>query len=373
VIPQNSPAAGYAEHKEQIDAAIARVMNSGSYILGKEVEDFENAFATYVGVKAGVGVASGTDAIEIALRSCGVGPGDVVFTVSHTSVATVVGIERTGASVALVDVDKDAFTMSPESLERVVRSVSNTGAGWPAAVVPVHLYGQMADMPAIGQVAGRHELVLVEDCAQAHGALLEERKAGAWGRAAAFSFYPTKNLAAFGDGGMVVTDEESVADRARQLRQYGWEERFVSKAPGSNSRLDELQAAILSVRLNTLDRDNKRRRAIARAYDDALDECRLGLPWTRPITEHVYHQYVIRSNQRDQIRTFLKNCGIYTAIHYPRPVHQQPAYAARLIGCDQLPVTDEITPQIVSLPMYPQLTNEQVGQIIQTVRAWNAS
>jgi len=316
--------AGYREQKAQIDTAIARVLDSGQYILGKEVEDFETAFAAYVGVKAGIGVASGTDAIEIALRSCAVGPGDIVFTVSHTAVGTAVGIERTGARLALVDVDRDTYTMSPESLERAIRSVRDTGVGRPAAVVPVHLYGQMADMPEILQIASRYELVVVEDCAQAHGASLGERKAGAWGKAATFSFYPTKNLAAFGDGGLVVTSDMAVAALARELREYGWRERYVSNSVGINSRLDEVQAAILIARLNMLDKDNRERRRVARAYDEALVDTSLVLPGVRPQSNHVYHQYVVREEDRDGLRLYLEDRNIFTAIHYPEPIHRQP-------------------------------------------------
>jgi len=372
VIPQTSPAAGYAEYKEQIDAAIARVMNSGCYILGSEVESFETSFASYVGVKSGIGVASGTDAIEIALRACDIGPGDVVFTVSHTAVATVVGIERTGASVALVDIDPATYNLSPECLAQSIRTVAESNHGRPAAIVPVHLYGHVACMPEIVDLANRHDMTVVEDCAQAHGAMLNGRRAGSWGKAAAFSFYPTKNLPAFGDGGIVVTDDASVAERARQLREYGWRDRFTSVVTGMNSRLDELQAAILNTRLQTLDHDNHRRRQIAAAYDTGFANSSIVIPQGIEQHEHVYHQYVVRIDSRDAVRDYLNQLGIGTAIHYPAAIHQQPAYTNRFVGWDRLAVTEEATRSILSLPMYPQLTNEQVSQISQALLAWNA-
>jgi dTDP-4-amino-4,6-dideoxygalactose transaminase len=370
MIPQTSPAAGYAKNKEQIDAAVARVMDSGWYILGKEVEAFEKAFSRYVEVAAGVGVASGTDAIEIALRACDIGPGDLVFTVSHTAVATVAGIQRSGANVALVDIDPDTYSMSPDQLEQTIRSAADGSHGRPAAIVPVHLYGQPADMPRILEIANRHGLTVVEDAAQAHGSALQGRQTGSWGRAAAFSFYPTKNLAAFGDGGMVLTDDPKIAARVRQLREYGWRDRFVSAAPGLNSRLDELQAAILNVRLQTLDEDNELRRQIALTYDEALCESQLVTPCVRPSVEHVYHQYVVRTERRDELRDYLSESHIATAIHYPVAIHQQPAYQNRFLGSDRLPRTEDAAGKILSLPMYPQLEPDQQDQVIQAIQSW---
>lgn len=370
MIPQTSPVAAYEEQKGQIDAAIARVLDSGWYILGREVAEFEQEFAEYVGSRDAIGVASGTDAIEVALRACGVGQGDAVFTVSHTAVGTVVGIERSGATVVLVDVDADTYTMSPERLEGAIRSAQHAGVERLAAVVPVHLYGQPADMPAILAVAKEHGMRVVEDCAQAHGAALETKKVGTWGDAAAFSFYPTKNLGAFGDGGIVVASDPGVVARAREIREYGWRERFVSSECGLNSRLDELQAAILRTRLTTLDADNQRRRRIAGAYDQALAGAPLQLPIVRPGAEHVYHQYVVRCDERDGLRAFLKSRNIQTAVHYPASIDQQPAYAGRLTCCDQLPATTKIIPRIISLPMFPQLSLNYVEMVAKAILDW---
>jgi len=370
-IPQNDLQAGYRAHRHLIDVAMARVAASGWYILGREVAEFEQRFAAYLGAAAGIGVASGTDAVEVALRACGVGAGDVVFTVPHTAAGTIVGIERAGAQVVLVDVDRDTYTICPRQLAAAIRSHRGQAGARPAAIVPVHLYGQLADMPAIGQIARQHGLRIVEDCAQAHGASLEGRKAGTWGDAAAFSFYPTKNLGALGDAGMVVTSDQAVAQSAREIRQYGWRDRHVSCRAGINSRLDELQAAILSARLTELDADNERRRQIAGQYTRALADTGLQLPHARPGGQHVYHQYVVQTGRRDSLRHFLQQRGIGTAIHYPDPIHQQPAYAGRLAGRDELPASQQIAERIVSLPMHPRLTDRQVETVAAAIHAWH--
>lgn len=373
-IPQVDVLASYRAYQSQIQSAIGQVLDSGWYVLGSEVETFEQRFADYVGVDHGIGVASGTDAVEIALRSCGIGAGDLVLTVSHTAVATVVGIERSGAEVVFVDVENDTFTMSPASLESTIQSINESGDGVGArlaAVVPVHLYGQMADMNSINEISRRHGLRVVEDCAQAHGASLNDRRAGSWGDAAAFSFYPTKNLGGVGDGGMVVTPDRNVAKQASELRQYGWSQKFISSQVGVNSRLDELQAAILSAKLGGLDEDNGRRISIADRYNLALARTEIELPDIRNSSQHVFHQYVVRSSDRDDLRQHLKQSGIATAMHYPVPVHRQRAYADRCRGGDQLPHTDALSSRILSLPMYPQLTDQQVARICSSLESWS--
>jgi dTDP-4-amino-4,6-dideoxygalactose transaminase len=376
-IPQVDVLAGYRAYESLIQAAVGRVLESGWYVLGKEVKSLEQRFADYVGVDHGIGVASGTDAIEVALRSCGIGAGDLVFTVSHTAVATVVGIERSGAEVAFVDIDHDTFTMSPASLESTIASIQasnnrNNGGRRLAAVVPVHLYGQMADMESISQIARRNGLRVIEDCAQAHGASSSNRRAGSWGDAATFSFYPTKNLGAVGDGGMMVTSNSDLATRAGELRQYGWRERYISSSTGINSRLDELQAAILNAKLDSLDADNGKRKAIAQRYNLALAQTSIEPPHLHSSSQHVFHQYVVRSDSRDDLQRHLKQAGIATALHYPQPVHRQEAYENRCLGNDQLPVTDAIASRILSLPMYPQLTESQVMRICKSLESWSA-
>lgn len=374
-IPQTDPRAGYLSHKAEIDAAISRVLDGGWYILGQEVAAFEAEFAAYLGVRHVVGVASGTDALEISLRACDIRPGDLVFTVSHTAVATVAAIERCGATPVLVDIDLATCTMDGGRLEEALKTIirGSSIGGRPKAIVPVHLYGQPADMPAILDIAGRYGLMVVEDCAQAHGATLQGRKAGSWGRLAAFSFYPTKNLGALGDGGAIVTDDADLADRLRLLRQYGWRRRYVSEVPGGNSRLDELQAAVLRVKLRHLDQENARRREIAHVYAHRLADAGLVLPACRGEAQHVYHQYVVRTPRRDALQAYLRELGIGTLIHYPQAIHQQPAYAGRVVTGDNLPHTEQVVPQVLSLPMYPELTAEQVAYVAEAMCRWSGN
>jgi dTDP-4-amino-4,6-dideoxygalactose transaminase len=368
-VPQTDPRAGYLEHRAGIDAAVRRVLESGWYIQGREAEAFEQEFAAFLGLRHAIGVGNGTDALELALRACGAGPGDLVFTVSHTAVATVAAIESAGATPVLVDVDPVTCTMDPESLRQ---ALANAPAGTPKAVIPVHLYGHPADLPAIVGIARGRGLAVIEDCAQAHGALLGGRLAGTFGDLAAFSFYPTKNLGAMGDGGMVATDDAALADRVRLLRQYGWRERYVSDIPGRNSRLDELQAAILRVRLPHLARENDGRRALARTYAALLAGAGLSLPETRPGAVHVFHQYAVRLPRRDELRAHLQRAGIGTLVHYPVPVHLQPAYRGRLAAAVPLPRTEQVAREVLSLPMYPQLRDDQCRRVCAEVLAFAA-
>jgi dTDP-4-amino-4,6-dideoxygalactose transaminase len=369
-IPQTDPRAGYLAQRIAIDAAIARVLDGGVYVLGREVEVFEAAFADFVGVAHAIGVASGTDAIEIALRACGIGSGDLVFSVSHTAVATIAAIERAGATPVLVDVEPGTYTMAPRELLRVLQSPP---AGRPAAVLPVHIYGQPAELSALTEIARIHGLRLIEDCAQSHGALYRGRAVGSFGDIACFSFYPTKNLGALGDGGMVVTNDPALAAALREIREYGWRERFVSARAGINSRLDPIQAAILGVKLRSLEADNARRQVVADRYDTGLTGLPLALPARRPQATHVFHQYVIRLAERDALRAALQAAGIGSGIHYPVPVHQQPAYSGRLAcGPSGLGVTERAAPQILSLPIYPQISDEAVDRVIAEIRSFFA-
>ncbi len=353
-----NPKAQYLAYRSGIDAAIRRVLDSGWYILGKEVEAFEAEFAAWQGAAHCIGVGNGTDALVLALRGLGIGPGDEVITVSQTAVATVSAVEFAGATPVLADIDPATFTLDPGSLRAAITARTR-------AVVPVHLYGQPADMPAIMAIAEEHGLKVVEDCAQAHGARLGGRKVGTFGHAACFSFYPTKNLGALGDGGAVTTDDAELAARLRLLHQYGWKERFISEIGGWNSRLDELQAAVLRVRLEGLDRDNARRRAIAAAYNEGLAGLGLALPVAREGGEHVYHLYVLRAPGRDALLAGLRQRGVGAALHYPQAVHQQPAY--RRLGA-VLPETERAVGGILSLPMYPELTDGEGAEVIAAVR-----
>jgi dTDP-4-amino-4,6-dideoxygalactose transaminase len=371
VIKQADPLEGYLERRSEIDASLRDVLDKGNYILGERVKKFEAEFSNWLGVPHCVGVANGTDAIEIALRALDIGDGDAVFTVSHTAVATISGIERCGAHPVLVDVDPLTYTMNPESL---LEAIKNHKKYRPACVLPVHLYGRPVEIAHIMEIARRYGMAVVEDCAQAHGAECDGRKAGAWGDAAAFSFYPTKNLGTYGDGGAVVTREPHVAERLRKLRQYGWNEFRQSVMAGINSRLDELHAAILLVRLKYLKEDNARRIQIATRYSAGLNKYNYSLPLSQDNRIHVYHQYVIQTDERDALKLFLMNNGITTAIHYPVPVHLQPAYRGQIdIGSSGLANTEKVCKRILSLPVYPQLSDEDVHFVIETMNDWAGS
>ncbi len=329
--------------RPELDAAIARVLSSGRFVLTAEVEAFEAAFAAHCESAFSVGVASGTDAITIALIAAGVRPGDEVITAPNTCIPTIVGIERAGAIPVLADVDPVTYTLDPLEVER--RLTPRT-----RALLPVHLYGQTADLGALQQIAKKHDLLLIEDCAQAHGATWDGRQAGSVGHAAAFSFYPTKNLGALGDGGAVVTSDPQVAEQARLLRNYGERGRFEHVLHGFNSRLDALQAAILSAKLPQLDAANARRVALAGIYDDALADAELVTPTVGEERRHIYHLYVVQATDRDGFRARLDTAGIGTAVQYPTPVHRQPAYS-ELDVPGGYPVAEQLTEHVVSLPI----------------------
>ncbi len=352
-IPFNELRSGYLAHQQEIDAAVQRVLASGWYILGQETAAFEAEFAAYCGVAGCVGVNSGTDALYLALRACGVGPGDEVITVAHTAVATVAAIRMTGALPVLVDIDPQTYTMAPHALAEAITPATR-------AVVPVHLYGHPADLDAIRAVAG--DLLLVEDCAQAHGARYKGQRVGSFGDLACFSFYPTKNLGALGDGGAVVGSDPALLEKVRLLREYGWRERYVSQVEGGNSRLDEMQAAILRVRLRHLDADNALRRQLAAIYSTDLPDT-LQLPIEQPHCEHVYHLYVVQHPDRERLRAWLAEQGIGTAIHYPVPVHLQPAYQTGQVRMQGLPVTELAARTVCSLPLSPALGAAQVRAV----------
>ena len=355
----------------EIDAAIARTLDSGWYILGRETAAFEAEFAAYVGGSGPavgcVGVNSGTDALQLALWACGVGPGDEVITVSHTAVATAAAIRLTGATPVLVDIDPATYTMDPATLTAAITPRTK-------AVIPVHLYGHPADLTAILAVARRHGLAVVEDCAQAHGALYQGRHVGTWGDLGCFSFYPTKNLGALGDGGAVVARDPALVERVRLLREYGWtpQARYVSQVEGMNSRLDEMQAAILRVKLRHLDAWNAARRATAALYAELLPRSggsRLTLPVERSDCRHVYHLYVVRVEDRDTFRAGRPARGGGRGTHSPVPIPLQPAFAAAGGGGPVLPQTEQAAGEIVSLPMHPLLTREQAEWVAHAARS----
>lgn len=366
MIPCASPAAQYLAHKVAIQAAILRVLEGESYILGREVSAFESAFAAYCDpglTLQAVGVNSGTDALTLAMRALGIGTGDEVVTVSHTAVATVSAIIAVGATPVLVDVDPLTYTLDPASLDPAITSRTK-------AIIAVHLYGQAADMDAINDIARRHSVAVIEDCAQATGGVYRGKRVGSLGDVACFSFYPTKNLGAIGDAGMVVTADAELAEKVRCLRQYGWNNARQTRMVGFNSRLDELQAAILSVKLPFLDAENGCRARHAAAYNDGLSCLSLSVPAVRPDTQHVYHLYVIACDGRDALKANLVEANVMAGIHYPVPIHRQGGYAERVVlPAEGLPITDCLAGRILSLPIYPELNEAEVSTVIAAIRS----
>jgi dTDP-4-amino-4,6-dideoxygalactose transaminase len=364
MIPWTYPLAQYIAHREEIQAAIARVLDSGTYILGVEVESFERAFADYCGVAHAVGVGNGTDALILAMQALGVGPGDEVITVSHTALATVAAVLATGATPVLVDVDPALYTIDPARIEAAITPRTK-------AVIVVHLSGQVADIDAVNVIAKTHGLRVIEDCAQAAGARQRAQRVGSMGDIGCFSFYPTKNLGAIGDGGMVVMPTEALASKVRRLRQYGWDDHRDTQDPGLNSRLDPLQAAILRAKLPYLDADNARRAIIAQKYSKALAGLPLKLPAVRRDTSHVYHLYVTACDDRAGLMAHLAERKVGSAVHYPVPIHRQKGYAERVrIPRGGLPVTESIVDRILTLPMFPELSDDDADRVIDAVHGF---
>lgn len=354
------PSAQFLSYQEEIEEAVLKVMRGSRYILGEEVEALEQEFAQFIGTKSAIGVANGTDALELSLRALGIGHGDEVITVSHTAVATVAAIEAAGCTPVLVDVDPDSCTLQPTQLQEVLTSKSR-------AIIVVHLYGQSADLEAIGDFCTENNLELIEDASQAHGARWNGRRLGSIGRIACFSCYPTKNLGAMGDGGLVTTNDELLAMRVREIREYGWKSRYVSDSVGRNSRLDELQAAILRIKLKYLDSDNAKRRAHASFYSQKLEHTSLSLPSVRERTEHVFHLYVVKTNHRQLLMDHLNANSISVGVQYPTPVHRQPAYSRRLRTAKSMQVTEMLSTKVLSLPMYPELMLSELTQVTDAI------
>ena len=356
----------YLNLKSEIDEAVGGALGRCDYILGGAVKTFEETFAAYVGAKRAIGVGSGTDALHIVLRALGIGVGHEVITVANTFIATVEAITLAGASPVLVDCREDDYLIDPERVEAAVTSKTR-------AIIPVHLYGQPADMDAIGRIAGARELVVIEDAAQAHGATMSDgRSCGSIGRAAGFSFYPSKNLGACGDGGMITTNDEALADRIALLRNWGSVVKYHHEVKGFNSRLDTLQAAILSVKLKHLDQFNEGRARAAKWYRQRLgDLAGVILPAETPWTgRHVYHLFVVRVPGCDQNELIekLRADGVQAGIHYPIPVHLQPAYGDLGLEKGSFPVAEQVSREIISLPMYPEITQEQVDHVVESLR-----
>lgn len=343
----------YQDFKDEIDAAITGVLNRSDYVLGKPVRAFEPAFASFCEAKHAVGVDSGFSALELILRAYGIGPGDEVITAANTFIATTLAISNCGARPVLVDVDPETYNLDPILLESAITPATR-------AIMPVHLYGQPVDMDAILAIAQKHGLRVIEDACQAHGARYKGRRTGGLGDAAAFSFYPSKNLGAYGDGGMVVTNDTVVAEKVRILRNVGQSAKYQHPVKGFNHRLDSIQAAVLCVKLPHLDAGNKWRRETAVRYNTLLANTAVTTPTAADWAEHVYHLYIIQVENREQLQAHLAEAGIATGIHYPIPIHLQPAYAELGHKPGDFPITEQLAQRILSLPMYPGIPPEAV-------------
>jgi dTDP-4-amino-4,6-dideoxygalactose transaminase len=355
----------YLNIKKDIDKAISKVLNKSSFILGEELTAFEKEFAEYCGVKYAIGVGSGTEALHLALIACGVHRGDRVITVPNTAVPTISAIKSANAKPILIDIDEDTYTMSPEKLEVYLKR------HWTRkikAVIPVHLYGHPADMDRILKIAKEYDLKLIEDACQAHGAEYKGKKAGSIGNTGCFSFYPTKNLGAYGDGGMVTTDDEEIAVKLRMLRNYGEEKKYYSLVDGFNSRLDELQAAILRKKMNYLSQWNEKRRKHAELYNALLIDTNVKTPVEKSYAKHVYHLYVIRTNKRDKLQQWLRSKGIASLIHYPLPVHFHPAYKDMNYSRGIFPISEKLSAEILSLAIFPELDDYQIEYICRAIK-----
>ena len=355
-ITVSCPTAQFQHYQQDILTAIRRVCESGDYILGPEVKSFEQAFATYNQSNYCAGVASGTDALILAMRALNIRSGDEVITVAHTALATVAAIVATGATPVLIDIESDYFTLDPNVIEPAITKKTK-------AIIPVHLYGQPCDMHPIMAIATQYKLHVIEDCAQAHGAQYHHQNVGTFGNIGCFSFYPTKNLGGIGDGGAIITNDEDLYKKINKLRQYGWNEHRIADCSSTVSRLDELQAAILRIKLNDLDKSNQKRRYIAATYQAHINTPEIVKPLNRPDTTHVYHLYVIKTNHQEQLQHKLKHQGIDTGIHYKKAVHQHPAYAALVRIPQPLSITENLVSKIVSLPIYPELNLKKVVDI----------
>jgi dTDP-4-amino-4,6-dideoxygalactose transaminase len=361
----------YLTIKKEIDQAISRVLNRGWFILGEELASFEKAFARYCRVNHAVGVGSGTEALHLSLLACGVKPGDEVITVPNTAVPTVSAIDFANARPIFVDIDPETYTMDPNKLDEFLKkrygNSDSRSIKKPKAIIPVHLFGHPADMDPIMDIARKYDMKVIEDACQAHGTEYKGIKVGSIGDAGCFSFYPTKNLGAYGDSGTVITADEDIAKQLRMLRNYGEEKKYFNVMRGFNSRLDEIHAAILKVKLNHLDMWNEKRRGYAGLYSTLLKESPVTTPVEKKYAKHVFHLYVIRANERDKLQKWLKSRGIVTSIHYPAPIHLQPAYQDLGYKKGDFPISEKYAAQILSLPMFPELTKDQIGFIAQAI------
>jgi dTDP-4-amino-4,6-dideoxygalactose transaminase len=352
----------YEGIKEEIKGPMEKVMQSGGFILGEDVGLFEQEFAAYCGLRYGVGVNSGTDALFLACLACGIGKGDEVIVMPYTYIATVLAISMAGAKPVFVDIDGKTYNIDVARIEKAITKKTK-------AILPVHLYGHPVDMDPLTAIAKKYNLKVIEDCAQAHGALYKDKKVGSFGDASCFSFYPTKNLGAFGDGGMVLTNREDIRERLLFLRDYGRKDRYEHVIKGYNSRLDTLQAAVLRIKLKHLDEWNEKRRTNASLYTRLFRERKTEviLPHQADYARHVYHLYPVRVKDRKNVIEKLAEKGVRTLIHYPIPIHLQEAYKELSYKKGDFPVSEKCCNEILSLPMYPELSEEEIRYVVKTL------
>jgi len=353
----------YDSIRDEIKESMEKVMRSGGFIIGEDVGSFEEEFARYCGVKYGVGVNSGTDALFLACLACGIGKGDEVIVMPYTYIATALGISMAGARPVFVDIEEKTYNIDVSRIEKSITKKTK-------AILPVHLYGHPVDMDPIMEIAKRYNLKVIEDCAQAHGALYKGKKVGSFGDTSCFSFYPTKNLGAFGDAGMAITNSEETRERLLLLRDYGRKGRYEHVLRGYNSRLDTLQAAILKVKLKHLDEWDEKRRKNAHLYTKLFKQNKLDVmcPYEADYAKHVYHLYPVRVKNRKEVMKKLTEKGIRTLIHYPIPIHLQEAYKDLGYKKGDFPVSERCCEEILSLPMYPELTEEEIGYVVQAFK-----
>jgi len=356
MIPQASPFSQYEIYKKDIDKAIKNVLSSGNYILGKEVKNFEKEFSNYLNVKSTISCKSGTDALFIALKQLGIGKSDEVIIPSHSALATAAAVIMSGAKPVYVDIDPNYYTINPEKILEACNHKTK-------AIIAVHIYGQSCDMQKLREITDSKKIKLIEDCAQSSGSSYQDKKLGTIGDVGCFSFFPTKNLGALGDGGCVVTNDIYLADKMKRFRQYGWDEKRNTISPGVNSRLDELQAAILRIKLKNLDKDNKERSKQAKLYNEKLSSSRIKTPLIRGNTFHSFHLYVIQLDERDKLMEYLKSKNIITALHYKTPIHKMPGYQNN----SKLDKTEALYKRILSLPLFPGLKIEDQELVINEV------
>lgn len=362
IIPFVDLKAQYAAIAVEVNEALHNVILNADFILGKDVELFEAEFARFCEADHAIGVDSGTSALELALRAYGIGAGDEVITVSHTFIAPVAAISYTGARPVLIDVDRDTYNIDPSQIEKAITPRTR-------AIIPVHLYGQAADLDAVIEIARKHSLIVIEDACQAHGARYRDKPVGALGDAACFSFYPGKNLGAYGDAGMVVTNNRDTAEQIKLLRNYGQPEKYQHTIMGYNRRLDSIQAAVLRVKLRHLDEWNAARQRAAARYNELLNDVHsIRTPYVAEESSHVYHLYVIQHPHRDRLLSFLREQGVYGGLHYPTPAHLQPCYENLGMSPGSLPVTEELASRVISLPMYAEITDEQIEYVCKCIK-----